>query len=54
MLDAAKNEFTKFLTDVYFNVDNAKGGSPGLFVERMSFEDILNHIFSSPVYFILY
>lgn len=29
MLEAAKNEFTKFLTDVYFNVDNAKGVSPG-------------------------
>ncbi|XP_042219345.1 RNA 3'-terminal phosphate cyclase-like protein [Homarus americanus] len=29
MLDAAKGEFLKFLTDVYLAVDNAKGSSPG-------------------------
>ncbi|MPC59871.1 RNA 3'-terminal phosphate cyclase-like protein [Portunus trituberculatus] len=29
MLDAAKGMFLKFLTDVYFTVDNAKATSPG-------------------------
>ncbi|XP_071542585.1 RNA 3'-terminal phosphate cyclase-like protein [Panulirus ornatus] len=29
MLDTAKGEFLKFLTDVYITVDNAKGSSPG-------------------------
>lgn len=30
MLEAAKGEFTNFLTDVYFTIDNAKGSSPGM------------------------
>nr|XP_045619769.1 RNA 3'-terminal phosphate cyclase-like protein [Procambarus clarkii] len=29
MLDAAKGEFLKFLTDVYLTVENSKGSSPG-------------------------
>lgn len=29
MMEAAKGEFLKYLTDVYFTVDNSKGASPG-------------------------
>ena len=40
IIESAKGEFLKYLPDVYFNVDNSKGLSPGNnFIKKSSMQE---------------